>query len=49
MGYWVGYRIVKAYYRQAADKRQAIADILSMSDPRAFLKKIGWSPGLTDL
>jgi hypothetical protein len=45
LGYWVGYRIVKAYYQRAADKRQAVRDILEMSDSKAFLAKSGWRPG----
>ena len=46
LGYWVGYRIVKSYYQHAADKRRAIRDILEMSDPKAFLAKSGWHPGI---
>ena len=46
LGYWVGYRIVKSYYQRAADKRQAIRDILEMSDPKAFLARSGWRPGI---
>ncbi|QNK01451.1 DUF2268 domain-containing putative Zn-dependent protease [Dyella telluris] len=46
MGYWVGYRIAKAYYQHAADKRQALREILGMSDPKAFLAKSGWYPGI---
>lgn len=46
LGYWVGYRIVKAYYQHAADKRQAIGDIIGMTDPKAFLAKSGWYPGV---
>jgi hypothetical protein len=46
LGYWVGYRIVKAYYQHAADKRQAIRDIVEMTDPKAFLAKSGWHPGI---
>jgi hypothetical protein len=46
LGYWVGYRIVKAYYQHAADKRRAMRDILEMSDPQAFLAKSGWHPGI---
>jgi hypothetical protein len=42
----VGYRIVKAYYQHAADKRRAMRDILEMSDPQAFLAKSGWHPGI---
>lgn len=46
LGYWVGYRIVKSYYQHAADKRQALREILEMTDPKAFLAKSGWYPGI---
>jgi len=46
LGYWVGYRIVKSYYQHATDKRQAIREILEMTDPKAFLAKSGWHPGI---
>ena len=46
LGYWVGYRIAKAYYRNAPDKRQALRDIMEMEDPKAFLEKSGWYPGI---
>jgi hypothetical protein len=46
LGYWVGYRIVKAYYVHAHDKRAAIRAILAMNDPDAFLAASGWRPGL---
>lgn len=46
LGYWVGYRIVKAYYEHAPDKQRAIAEILAMRDPHAFLKQSGWYPGI---
>ncbi len=46
LGYWVGYRIVKSYYQHAADKRRAFREILEMSDPKAFLAKSGWYPGI---
>jgi len=46
LGYWVGYRIAKAYYRQAADKRQALREIFAMNDPEAFLATSGWRPGI---
>jgi uncharacterized protein YjaZ len=45
LGYWVGYRIVKAYYQHAPDKRQALREILGMTDPNAFLAQSGWYPG----
>ena len=46
LGYWVGYRIVKAYYQHAPDKRRALREILQMTDPKAFLAKSGWYPGI---
>ena len=46
LGYWVGYRITKAYYQHATDKRQALHDILQMTDAKAFLAKSGWYPGI---
>jgi hypothetical protein len=46
LGYWVGYRIVKAYYEHAGDKRQALREIVEMKDARAFLSKSGWYPGV---
>ena len=45
LAYWVGYRIVKSYYEQAADKHQALRDIYAMRDPKAFLARSGWRPG----
>lgn len=48
LGYWVGYRIAKAYYRNAIDKKQAVIDIINLSDSRAFLNRSGWQPGLPD-
>ena len=46
LGYWVGYRIVKAYYQHATDKRRALREILQMADPAAFLANSGWHPGI---
>jgi hypothetical protein len=46
LGYWVGYRIAKAYYQRAPDKQQAVREILEVSDPKAFLARSGWRPGL---
>jgi hypothetical protein len=46
LGYWVGYRIAKSYYEHRTDKRAAIREILQMSDPRAFVIKSGWYPGI---
>jgi hypothetical protein len=46
LGYWVGYRIAKAYYQHAADKPAAIREIIEVQDADAFLKKSGWTPGI---
>lgn len=46
LGYWIGYRIAKSYYQHASDKREALRDILQMSDPHAFVAKSGWYPGI---
>ena len=46
LGYWVGYRIVKSYYARAADKREALRDIIEMKDPHTFLARSGWYPGI---
>jgi hypothetical protein len=42
LGYWVGYLIVKSYFQHAKNKRQALREIIEMSDPKAFLVKSGW-------
>lgn len=46
LGYWVGYRIAKAYYVNAPDKRRALREILEVSDAKAFLAASGWRPGI---
>jgi hypothetical protein len=39
LGYFVGYRICQSYYEEMADKKQAVHDILNISDYPAFLAK----------
>lgn len=46
LGYWIGYRIAKAYYLNAADKKAALRDIIELRDPSALLAKSGWKPGI---
>jgi hypothetical protein len=41
LGYYVGYLITMAYYRNAKDKRQAVHDILNIQDARAFYEASG--------
>jgi len=45
LGYWVGYRIAKAYYDKAHDKRAALKALLELKDPKAILAASGWKPG----
>jgi hypothetical protein len=46
IGYWVGYRIAKAYYEHAADKQVAVREIIEMQDADDFLARSGWTPGI---
>ncbi len=43
LGYWMGYKITKAYYERADDKRQAINDILQIDDFDAFVTASGYA------
>lgn len=38
-GYWAGYSICKAYYKQVKDKNKAVLEILSIKDYNAFYEK----------
>ena len=42
LGYYVGYKIAESYYNRAADKKQAIKDILDIKDFNGFLKASGY-------
>ena len=44
LGYWVGYRIARAYYFRAEDKAAAIRELLELEDPRRVLEASGWRP-----
>jgi len=39
LGYFMGYKICQAYYEEMPDKKQAVYDILNISDYPAFLQK----------
>jgi uncharacterized protein YjaZ len=41
LGYFMGYRITERFYMNAQDKRQAVQDILAITDYDAFL----WASG----
>lgn len=43
LGYWLGYKISAAYYQQAADKKQAVRDMLVVKDCQSFLKTSGYA------
>jgi len=43
VGYFVGYRIAEAYYKQTNDKRQALADILTTTDVEVLLDQSGYA------
>ncbi len=41
LGYWVGYRIARAYYERAPDKTAAVREMLTITDFEAFLARSG--------
>ena len=43
LGYYMGYKICEAYYKNAQNKKQAIKDILDIKDYNAFLAKSGYA------
>lgn len=48
LGYYVGYLITQAYYRNAKDKSKAVYDILNIKDARAFYEASGVRPAKKD-
>lgn len=44
LGYFIGYRVVKAYYDAAEDKSAALRAIIRMSDASAFVTASGYAP-----
>lgn len=47
LGYWVGYRIAKAYYLRSDDPKKALKRLIQLEDPKAILEASGWTPGMT--
>lgn len=43
LGYWMGYKIVEAYYQKATDKDSAIWEIINVRDYDAFLEQSGYA------
>ncbi|PVY40727.1 gliding motility protein GldB-related protein [Pontibacter virosus] len=42
LAYFIGFKICEAYYNNVSDKKQAIEDIILMSDAESFLQKSGY-------
>jgi uncharacterized protein YjaZ len=42
LGYWMGYKIVEAYYNRMENKMAAIDHILNIKDYQSFLKESGF-------
>lgn len=42
LGYWMGYKITKAYYNRAEDKQKAIEEILTIKNAEKFLATSGY-------
>jgi uncharacterized protein YjaZ len=38
LGYYIGYKIAQEYYKNSADKKQAVIDIIEMTNPMKFLE-----------
>jgi hypothetical protein len=38
LGYYIGYKIAQEYYKNASDKKQAVVDIIEMTNPVRFLE-----------
>lgn len=46
LGYYIGYKIAQAYYERAADKKQAVKDILEIQDFERFVQQSGYEEKL---
>lgn len=42
LGYWIGYKISKAFFNQQEEKKQTIDYILNIENTREFLHKCGY-------
>ena len=43
LGYYMGYKIAEKYYKNSANKKQALKEIVEMKDPGDFLRKSGYN------
>ena len=44
LGYFIGYRILEAYYNRMPDTQQAITEMLTIRDPKKILAESGYNP-----
>jgi uncharacterized protein YjaZ len=42
LGYWMGYKITKAYYDKAEDKKKAVKEMLTIRNFERFVEKSGY-------
>ncbi|MBO9151198.1 DUF2268 domain-containing putative Zn-dependent protease [Chitinophaga sp. GCM10012297] len=42
LGYWMGYKITRQYFRNSPDKKQAVREMLNIKDHKDFLDKSGY-------
>lgn len=42
LGYWIGYKIIEAYFNKQSDKHKAINEIINIKNPMNFLKESGF-------
>lgn len=48
LGYWMGYKISEAHYKNTADKKQAVRDLLIVKDCRQLLKASRYAEKFAD-
>ena len=48
LGYWIGYKISEAYYKNAGDKKRAVQEMLVVNDCKGFLKASRYAEKFTD-
>jgi Predicted Zn-dependent protease (DUF2268) len=44
LGYFMGYRILEAFYNRASDKQAALEELLAIKDPIKILENSGYAP-----
>ena len=47
-GYYIGYKITKAYYEQAKDKKAALRNLIHIADPQAILRESKYGEKFAD-